>query len=93
METMTRDDLEGPEFQDAYTGALAKVIEAKREDCRLPEVAEPAGQPGEVLDLMAALQESVSRAKRARGEGDVREPEKTQAKKAARKPARKSRSA
>jgi DNA end-binding protein Ku len=56
-------------------------------------VAEPAGQPGEVLDLMAALQESVSKAKRARGEGDVREPEKTQAKKAARKPARKSRSA
>jgi DNA end-binding protein Ku len=93
MEMMTRDDLEGPEFEDAYTDALAQVIEAKREDRRLPEMPEPAGQPGEVLDLMAALQESVSRAKTARGEGDVRELEKTQAKKAARKPARKSRSA
>jgi DNA end-binding protein Ku len=93
METMTRDDLEGPEFEDAYTDALAKVIEAKREDRQLPEVAKPAEQPGEVLDLMAALQESVSKAKTARGEGDAREPKKTQAKKAARKPARKSRSA
>ncbi|WP_051858227.1 hypothetical protein [Streptomyces cellulosae] len=72
---------------------LAKVIEAKREDRRLPEVAEPAEHAGEVLDLMAALRESVSKAKTARGEGDVRESEKTQAKKTARKPARKPRSA
>ncbi|MFF0164124.1 Ku protein [Streptomyces sp. NPDC005263] len=93
METMTRDDLEGSEFEDAYTDALAKVIEAKREGRELPEVAEPAEQPGEVLDLMAALQESVSKAKTARGEGDTREPKKTQAKRAARKPARKPRSA
>jgi DNA end-binding protein Ku len=64
---MTRDDLEGPEFTDAYTEAMAKIIEAKREDKPLPEAAEPE-QPGQVLDLMAALTESVQQAKASRGE-------------------------
>ncbi|MFH9552853.1 Ku protein [Streptomyces sp. NPDC017435] len=69
MERMTRDDLEGPEFHDAYTEAIAKIIEAKREDRELPDVPEPE-QPGKVLDLMAALNESVQRAKASRGEDD-----------------------
>ncbi|MGK3944911.1 Ku protein [Streptomyces caeruleatus] len=55
---MSRDDLEGPEFADTYTDALAKIIESKREDKPLPDVPEPE-QPGKVLDLMAALNESV----------------------------------
>jgi DNA end-binding protein Ku len=67
MESMARDDLEGPEFEDAYTDAMAKIIEAKREDRELPAIPEPE-QPGELVDLMAALQESVSKAKAARGE-------------------------
>ncbi|MGW3031207.1 non-homologous end joining protein Ku [Streptomyces sp. NPDC001178] len=67
MDTMTVDDIEGPEFRDHYTEALAKVIEAKREDQPLPEATEPE-KPGAVLDLMAALQESVSKAKDSRGE-------------------------
>ncbi|WSQ06356.1 Ku protein [Streptomyces sp. NBC_01231] len=67
MESMTREDLEGPEFEDAYTDAMAKIIEAKREDRELPEVPEPE-KPGEVLDLMAALTESVNKAKASRGE-------------------------
>ncbi|MFJ4368850.1 Ku protein [Streptomyces chartreusis] len=73
MDSMTREDLEGPEFEDTYTDALAKVIEAKREDKPLPEVSEPEA-PGPVLDLMAALQESVAKAKASRGEdADVHE--------------------
>ncbi|WP_405673033.1 Ku protein [Streptomyces sp. NBC_01530] len=88
METMTRDNLDGPEFEDAYTDALAKVIEAKREDKSLPEVQEP-DRPEQVLDLMAALAESVSKARASRGEdADVHDlPEKQPAKKAAAKKA------
>ncbi|MEU7051359.1 Ku protein [Streptomyces eurythermus] len=65
MDTMTVDRLEGPEFTDRYTEALARIIEAKREDKPLPAVEEPK-EPAQVLDLMAALQESVSKAKVAR---------------------------
>jgi DNA end-binding protein Ku len=69
IDRMTQDDLEGPEFTDA----LAKIIEAKREEKPLPEAPEPA-QPGKVLDLMAALNESVQQAKASRGEdADVHE--------------------
>ncbi|MEU9057130.1 hypothetical protein AB0D37_43335 [Streptomyces sp. NPDC048384] len=75
IDSMTRDDLEGPEFHDAYTDALAQIIEAKREDKPLPETSEPAEAGGKVLDLMAALNESVAKAKASRGEGpaDVHE--------------------
>ncbi|WP_331724026.1 Ku protein [Streptomyces sp. NBC_00005] len=90
MESMSRDDLEGPEFEDAYTDAMAKIIEAKREDKPLPEVPEPE-QPGKVLDLMAALNESVQQAKASRGEdADVHEmPKKTAKKQPAKKTAAK----
>ncbi|MDH6493574.1 Ku protein [Streptomyces sp. SAI-127] len=78
IDRMTQDDLEGSEFTDA----LAKIIEAKREEKPLPEAPEPE-QPGKVLDLMAALNESVQQAKASRGEGaDVHEmPKKKTAKK------------
>jgi DNA end-binding protein Ku len=69
MESMTRDELEGPEFRDTYTDALARIIEAKREDKPLPEAPEPEAQSGKVFDLMAALNESVAKAKASRGEG------------------------
>lgn len=87
METLSRDDLEGEEFRDAYTDALAKVIEAKREHQPLPEAPESAAGPGTVLDLMAALQESVQQAKASRGEhAEVHDlPKKATAKKAAKK--------
>jgi DNA end-binding protein Ku len=86
MDTMTVDKLEGPDFTDRYTEAITQIIEAKREDKPLPETPEPE-QPAQVLDLMAALQESVSKAKAARGDAgpaDVHElpkPEKTTARK------------
>ncbi|MER6736505.1 Ku protein [Streptomyces puniciscabiei] len=87
MDTMTVDELVGPEFQDRYTEAIAQIIEAKREEKPLPEAPEPE-KPAAVLDLMAALNESVQKAKASRGEGagpaDVHElpkPKKTAAKK------------
>ncbi|MFK4103243.1 Ku protein [Streptomyces sp. NPDC019531] len=82
IDRMTQDDLEGSEFTDTYTDALAKIIEAKREEKPLPEAPEPE-QPGRVLDLMAALNESVQQAKASRGEdADVHEmPKKKAAKK------------
>ncbi len=68
MDTMTIDTLEGPEFTDRYTEAIAQIIEAKREEKPLPQAPEPE-QPAQVLDLMAALQESVQKAKASRTEG------------------------
>jgi DNA end-binding protein Ku len=67
MDTMTIDALEGPEFTDRYTEAIAETIEAEREEKPLPVVEEPE-QPAQVLDLMAALQESVSKAEASRGD-------------------------
>ncbi|MEU3340444.1 Ku protein [Streptomyces sp. NPDC006668] len=92
MDTMTREDLEGDDFRDTYTEALAKVIEAKREDKPLPEEPEQEAPEGQVLDLMAALQESVQKAKASRGEdAEVHDlPKKAAAKKTAKKaPAKK----
>ncbi|MFI2763600.1 Ku protein [Streptomyces echinatus] len=67
MDTMTVGQLVGEEFRDRYTEAIAQIIEAKRGERPLPEVPEPE-QPAPVLDLMAALQESVSKAKASRSE-------------------------
>ncbi|MCX5327876.1 Ku protein [Streptomyces sp. NBC_00140] len=94
IDGMTRDGLEGDDLRDTYTDALAKVIEAKRDEKPLPEAPEPE-KPGKVLDLMAALQESVAKAQASRGEteADIHQlsaKKKTAAKKTA---ARKSRPA
>ncbi|GAA3094174.1 non-homologous end joining protein Ku [Streptomyces echinatus] len=93
MDTMTVDRLEGEEFRDRYTEAVAQIIEAKREEKPLPEVPEPE-QPAPVLDLMAALQESVSKARASRGDdagpAEVHELPKPKRKAAAKKqPAKK----
>ncbi|MER7407842.1 hypothetical protein ABT373_36535 [Streptomyces sp. NPDC000070] len=76
IEAMARDDLTGPEFTDHYSAALHEVIEAKREDRQLPQAPEPEARPGPLVDLMAALQDSVDKARAARGEtGDADRPE------------------
>jgi len=88
MDSMTREDLEGDEFQDAYTEAIAQIIEAKREHREPPRMEEPEEKPGKVVDLMAALNESVERARASRGEdADVHElpKKKTAAKKTTKK--------
>ncbi|MFD9398126.1 Ku protein [Streptomyces sp. NPDC060011] len=68
IDRLTRDDLEGEEFTDRYTQAVEALIEAKREHREPPTVEEPKA-PGKVVDLMAALQESVAKARASRGEG------------------------
>ncbi|MGY1579126.1 non-homologous end joining protein Ku [Streptomyces sp. MN13] len=89
MDTMTRDDLEGDEFKDSYTEAIAKVIEAKRED-REPPAAPEQEKPPQIVDLMAALQESVSKVRASRGEdAEVHEMPKPKKKTAAKKTAAK----
>ncbi|MFI9344908.1 Ku protein [Streptomyces sp. NPDC052773] len=81
MDSLTVDELEGDEFQDRYTEAIAQIIEAKREDREPPEVPEPE-QPAKLVDLMSALQESVSKARASRGEdAEVHELPKKPAKK------------
>jgi DNA end-binding protein Ku len=87
MDTMARDDLDDEEFRDTYTEALEQIIEAKREHREPPAMPEPETQPGKVVDLMAALTESVQKARASRGEdADVHTlPKKKAAKKTARK--------
>ena len=68
IDRMTHADVDGPDFTDRYTDAIAKVIEAKRDGLEPPRTPEPAAVPGRVIDLMAALQESVRKAQESRGE-------------------------
>lgn len=98
MDSMTREDLDDPEFRDTYTEAIEQIIEAKREHREPPAMPEPEQKPGQIVDLMAALNESVQKARADRGEdADVHEmpKKKTAAKKqrakktAAKKPAKK----
>ncbi|MFD4547321.1 Ku protein [Streptomyces sp. NPDC058466] len=91
IDRLSRDDLEGPEFTDRYTEAVEQLIEAKREHREPPRAEEPK-EAGQVVDLMAALKESVAKARESRGEdAAVHEiPKKTAAKKTAKKqPAKK----
>ncbi|MEU0645978.1 Ku protein [Streptomyces umbrinus] len=91
IDHMTRDTLEGSEFVDHYTDALAEVIKAKREGHALPKAPETAAPAGQVVDLMSALEASVKKAQASRGEtgdADVHElpaQKKTTAKKTAKK--------
>lgn len=68
LETMSVEHLDDLELVDHYREALAEVIEAKAEH-REPKAPEGAEEPtGKVMDLMAALEESVAKAKESRGE-------------------------
>ncbi|MEV5645083.1 Ku protein [Streptomyces flaveolus] len=100
MDTMSRGDLEGDEFRDKYTEAVAKLIEAKREHREPAPAPEAAEESGQLVDLMAALNASVAKAKASRSDGGHAEvhdmptkravktapAKKTAAKKTARKP-------
>lgn len=69
LETMSVERLDDLELTDHYREALVEVIEAKAEhrEPHAPE-GEEAAPAGKVVDLMAALEESVAKAKEARGE-------------------------
>ncbi|MEU5697348.1 Ku protein [Streptomyces aurantiacus] len=94
IDHMTRDGLQGSEFEDHYTDALAEVIKAKREGHAPPEAPEQESPAGQVVDLMSALEASVKKARASRGEGegdadvyDLPTKKKTTAKKASAKKA------
>jgi DNA end-binding protein Ku len=77
-------------YDDTYRMELLELLRAKAKGKKLPEPSDD--EPGEVVDLMAALRESVERTKRSRAasKSGSRNGRKTTAKrKTARKPARK----
>ncbi|MFD4973465.1 Ku protein [Streptomyces sp. NPDC058424] len=75
VEIMSRDSVEGPEFTDQYTQALREVVEAKQEHHRPPQAPQLAARPGQLVDLMATLQQSVNKARAARGENSADIPD------------------
>ncbi|MGW0409843.1 non-homologous end joining protein Ku [Streptomyces collinus] len=78
MDTLGDVDLD--DLHDDYRAALEEVIAAKAAGEALPEAPEP-DSGGKVLDLMAALENSVRAARASRGGGKAPEP-KAAAKKA-----------
>lgn len=61
-------DYEPDEYTDGYEAAVRQVVEAKLEGGQVKAPEEPHEEGGQVVDLLAALQQSVDRAKAARGE-------------------------
>ncbi|WP_265443342.1 Ku protein [Flexivirga meconopsidis] len=61
-------DYDPSEYTDDYEEAVKAVVKAKLEGGEVTTPEEPEDEGGEVLDLLAALQQSVARAKAARGE-------------------------
>lgn len=91
VDSMTRDEpiADADWATDRYTDALADVIAAKRDGKKPPQPETEEAPAGQVVDLMAALEQSVQKAKATRGEdADIHElkPRKT-AKKATTKKA------
>ena len=56
------------DYEDDYQEALEALVQAKLEGGHVREVPVPQETGGEVVYLLAALQQSVERAKAARGE-------------------------
>jgi len=56
------------EYEDDYKQAVDALVKAKLEGGEVKEVPTPQDTGGEVVDLLAALQQSVERARVARGE-------------------------
>ncbi|TWE09929.1 Ku protein [Rudaeicoccus suwonensis] len=68
-------DYDPHDYVDDYEEAVKQVVEAKLAGGEVAVAPEPEDDGGEVLDLLAALQQSVDRAKKARGESDDDEAE------------------
>ncbi|GAA3713667.1 Ku protein [Streptomyces tremellae] len=65
VDGMTTDDLSA--FHDEYRYAVEELLAAKAEG-REPAAAEEGEKPGTVVDLMAALEQSVRKARASRGD-------------------------
>ncbi|WP_428956252.1 Ku protein [Streptomyces sp. cg35] len=75
---------------DRYTDALADVIKAKAAGKKLPTAEAEEAPAGQVVDLMAALEQSVQKARESRGEGERADVHELKPKKTAKKaPAKK----
>jgi DNA end-binding protein Ku len=61
-------DFHPEQYSDNYREALQALIDAKVEGREVVQPAEPAGDSGTVVDLMAALRASVEAAKQGRGD-------------------------
>lgn len=61
-------DYDPEEYTDDYEQAVHEVVEAKLAGGEVKAAPEPQEEGGQVVDLLAALQQSVDRAKAARGE-------------------------
>ena len=74
-------DFDPSQYEDRYAGALEQLIEAKVSSGSTRAVPVPVGEEagadggGDVVDLLAALQRSVEKARGARGEEPAAEPE------------------
>ncbi|MFF1358685.1 Ku protein [Streptomyces sp. NPDC058297] len=68
MDALATDDIPEDVAVDRYTEAISGLITAKEKGKEPPHAAEGEAPGGAVVDLMAALQESVTKAKVARGE-------------------------
>jgi len=86
-------DFDPSQYEDRYAGALEQLIEAKVSTGNTRAVPLPPGEEagadggGDVVDLLAALQRSVEKARGARGDAPAPEEEKKPAAKAkAKKP-------
>ncbi len=66
MEAIVGTDI--TQYKDQYREAMEAVIEAKTQGVEPPEMEAPTEPKGKVVDLMAALQDSVRAAKKSRGE-------------------------
>ncbi|WP_460626540.1 non-homologous end joining protein Ku [Intrasporangium mesophilum] len=78
-------DYEPDEFEDDYSEAVEALVSSKIEGGELTETPETKGEETEVVDLLAALQRSVDKAKAAKSGGadEAAPAAKTTAKKAA----------
>ncbi|MGN6414517.1 non-homologous end joining protein Ku [Flexivirga sp.] len=61
-------DYDPDDYHDDYEQAVKEVVRAKLEGNEVTPLPEREDEGGEVLDLLAALQQSVNRAKKSRGE-------------------------
>ncbi|HET8599039.1 MAG TPA: Ku protein [Segeticoccus sp.] len=61
-------DYDADEFEDEYEAAVKELVEAKLEGGEVKQQPHEQEEGGEVVDLLAALQASVERAKKARGD-------------------------
>lgn len=62
------DEFDPDDYEDDYVKAVEELVAAKVAGGEVAEPAEPEDTSGQVIDLLAALQASVERAKAARGQ-------------------------